>query len=293
MRNELTPFLATLIPLGWFLHDVVPELLGMALAGLGVLIVAALVCWALDWVRLARHRRRLERLEAFADDLPDGALDGRGFFERGNAQVRGRYRGSPVELRLALDEPRAQTVFRVRVAHPVARFDLSEPGLPARLTRARPRLRGRGPSGADLALEELDRATRFVLCGLGLASLRLGDDGMLVGRKAFRESDLTPARLRAVFDGLHRVAALCGRRRIAVRVLGGLSFVYTGAGGVRCPYCHDDVDPQREDLTACAACRTVHHIDCFAEAQGCTLLGCHGVTRAAVPVSAPAPKLAS
>lgn len=44
-----------------------------------------------------------------------------------------------------------------------------------------------------------------------------------------------------------------------------------GAGLV-CPYCRDGIAD--EEVTPCAACGTLHHVECLAEAGGCTILGC-------------------
>ncbi|HZU95704.1 MAG TPA: RING finger protein [Planctomycetota bacterium] len=46
------------------------------------------------------------------------------------------------------------------------------------------------------------------------------------------------------------------------------------AVSVRCPFCHDAV--KGEDRVLCAACLTPHHRACYAEHDGCSLLGCPG-----------------
>ena len=45
----------------------------------------------------------------------------------------------------------------------------------------------------------------------------------------------------------------------------------------RCPYCHDNMT---RDVVVCSACATPHHGSCFADHQGCSMLGCDS-TRAA------------
>lgn len=43
---------------------------------------------------------------------------------------------------------------------------------------------------------------------------------------------------------------------------------------VRCPYCHGGVRPD-EAKTACVACMTWHHLDCWREQRGCAACGRH------------------
>jgi len=40
-----------------------------------------------------------------------------------------------------------------------------------------------------------------------------------------------------------------------------------------CPYCRAGFEPD-EEITACPACGTLHHADCFTENGGCTIFGC-------------------
>lgn len=47
--------------------------------------------------------------------------------------------------------------------------------------------------------------------------------------------------------------------------------------GLRCPYCHDGLDPRA--ARACPACATPHHEPCLDEAGGCTVLACRARPR--------------
>jgi len=79
------------------------------------------------------------------------------------------------------------------------------------------------------------------------------------------------------------VAAVCERREVSV-TLKGRSFGWTGGSrtAVLCPYCREDLDltPAAADaLSACDRCRTLHHVECLAEAGGCTIFGCGAPNR--------------
>ncbi|MBX3470699.1 MAG: hypothetical protein KF878_27845 [Planctomycetes bacterium] len=56
-------------------------------------------------------------------------------------------------------------------------------------------------------------------------------------------------------------------------------------GSTRCPYCHDHMGEQTDEVT-CGACGTTHHAACLQELGRCTVLGC-----AWTPSGAPAPAL--
>ncbi|MCO5168635.1 MAG: hypothetical protein M9894_20025 [Planctomycetes bacterium] len=56
-------------------------------------------------------------------------------------------------------------------------------------------------------------------------------------------------------------------------------------GSTRCPYCHDSMGEQTDEVT-CGACGTTHHAACLEELGRCTVLGC-----AWTPTGAPAPAL--
>jgi hypothetical protein len=80
-------------------------------------------------------------------------------------------------------------------------------------------------------------------------------------------------------------AALDGRPDVADELarwveLDGLlerSLAPSKLASVRCPFCRDGIATAERIL--CADCLTPHHASCFAENEGCSLLGCHG-TRA-------------
>lgn len=45
--------------------------------------------------------------------------------------------------------------------------------------------------------------------------------------------------------------------------------VHVVASPTRCPYCHDDVAPERSDWVACKACLARHHVACWRENGAC------------------------
>ena len=84
-----------------------------------------------------------------------------------------------------------------------------------------------------------------------------------------------------VFDALEGVARLCERRAVQVKLKGDVQvrrrFAWSGGEAeTRCPFCRDAVQVEGDDAAACAACDTLHHAACLAEAGGCTVFGCAG-----------------
>lgn len=82
-------------------------------------------------------------------------------------------------------------------------------------------------------------------------------------------------------DGIGEAAAPAWARR-ALELTGRLDGlirrpitvdpVTIDSAGLLCPYCRDGVAD--EEAIPCAACGTLHHVACLAEAGGCTILGC-------------------
>ncbi|MGE0709429.1 MAG: hypothetical protein AB7N76_33895 [Planctomycetota bacterium] len=59
---------------------------------------------------------------------------------------------------------------------------------------------------------------------------------------------------------------------------------------LRCPFCHEDVDHERERWVACRGCLARHHTACWDEAQGCAECG---ETRSLAPEAPSAPRVAA
>jgi hypothetical protein len=240
-------------------------------------------------IRAAVRAQRLE-LERFAAGLEGGRVAG-GVVASG--AVEGRLEGR--ELRVALGPP---LVASAAVAHPAAELELIDAGGPEVLARR---------------LGLLPPAASFPAAGLGLNLVaRAGADGAarLLGDEETRRAVLDlferdGARALTLRDGwlraslplarpqaqelerlarrLCRLAALCDRRPLASQGdRAAPVFAWTGGGeAARCPWCHDELDPA-QDAAGCAACGTLHHRACLAEAGGCTVFGCRGRPRGPV-----------
>jgi hypothetical protein len=111
------------------------------------------------------------------------------------------------------------------------------------------------------------------------------EGGWLVAIRRLRRGRVVDSSesLRAV-QALVRVAPLFSRRELRLDLV-GRSFAFTDGGlsqGAVCPYCRDslDVSPGASgQLARCESCRTVHHEECYAEAGGCTVMGCAAQAR--------------
>lgn len=231
---------------------------------------------ALERRGLGTHRQRLDRLEEFAEGLEDPLLDGRGFYGDGRASVSGRLDGRPLRVWLATEFPK-RLALSMRADHSLAVFDATPGSLAGRWLHAPWEVRGRDGAhlGTEVQRADLRRALRS-LFALGIRRVVLSEDGQLLAEKRFADADLEGQRLEEMCQALCSIAALCERRQLTIPDL-GLSFAWRGGGGdVRCPYCHASFASEDLDLTRCLRCRTVHHVVCFAEASGCTLLGCGG-----------------
>jgi hypothetical protein len=123
---------------------------------------------------------------------------------------------------------------------------------------------------------EIDQLFR----GYGLDRVELAQ-GELRAQERLQVDHSFPRHMERLFQALLRVARLLERSPVDVSVLGPARHfaLGDGAGHARCPYCRDDLRLEGDDLTACPACRTVHHRACFAEGGGCTVFGCREAGR--------------
>ncbi len=219
--------------------------------------------------KLACHRRRVDELEAFTRRLEDGRIEHLAFEHSGLAIISGKLAGHRLRLTVRKQPPHA--VYELWVPNNPVTFDVTRPSPIARLrgqqAKAPPVLR----SARHQA--RLDEAVVDLFGGQGLHWLVL-DESMLRAEKVARPSDLRLGALFSTFASLERIARICRRTEVQVRVLPGSHLAWSAAGALRCPYCHDTFDCEESGLASCPGCRTIHHGDCFDEAGGCTLLGC-------------------
>jgi len=156
--------------------------------GLAVAAVVAAVRWvasrAIEHVRVGRHRRRIERLQAFSNQLVRGRIDGVGFYSGGETTVSGVLEGRVVELRVFADR-KVFLSYDVRLEGQPRGLDAVRPGLLSRLA-------GRGPVFRSLEgsrSRELDDALRRVLVTHGLARVTIAGR-TLRAEKRLAERDL-------------------------------------------------------------------------------------------------------
>lgn len=262
-----------------------PSLKTIAVVSAIAWVAHGLLSRLLDVLRVDRHRARLETLDAFARSLGDARVEGVGFFDSGAAVISGLRGGRRV--RLVAQHDRAH--LELWAFHTVATLDLTRPALPDRLSRAlrfdtrregstyRITQRDGMPPEA-LERVEVERGLTRLFRDHGVIRVTLGS-GML---RAERRPEVALHRLDEVFDLLAQVVAPFERREVIVRSLPGRSYGWTGGtGALRCPYCRDGISLEQAGLALCDGCRTVHHRACFAEAGGCTVLGCRGAPIAA------------
>ena len=87
--------------------------------------------------------------------------------------------------------------------------------------------------------------------------------------------------VRAALDGHPGVADELARwEELEGRLERGLAPIEVRVPALRCPYCRDGIP--EEERALCGACLTPYHRLCFAENEGCSLLGCQG-THAVAP----------
>lgn len=241
------------------------------------------------------------QLKSFAERLEGGRLTGRiSVFGDSNAKVEGHLGGREVKV-IAYLPPSKNTArtwirFKVEAPNSIASFTVGKTHLVNRVGRSLGVVNDT-PIGDD----DLDK--KFLLKGRAQsirAVFRQSPKLEWCFDSLFRDHGFSEVEVRGGYvhcerpmssaDGislvevvraLSRVAALCERKEVQIRILGDRSVLAWSYGGkgVRCPYCRDDVDLQAADLTACPVCRTVHHTECLSEAGGCTLLGCSEAPR--------------
>lgn len=106
------------------------------------------------------------------------------------------------------------------------------------------------------------------------------EDGWLIATRRLRRGETAVANDSVqILQTLSLVAPFFCRRELRLQ-LQGRSFACTDSAGVVCPYCRDTLSVSGGDpIARCESCRTVHHEACFAEAGGCTVLGCAAQAR--------------
>ena len=93
---------------------------------------------------------------------------------------------------------------------------------------------------------------------------------------------LGQALLKGILVDMEVLAHAYDRRRdLTVGVRERYFWVGGADNAPRCPYCHDALE-ENVDVSSCGGCHTLIHPDCFAENQGCPILGCGA--RGAEPV---------
>ncbi|MEZ0227505.1 MAG: hypothetical protein ACAI25_02695, partial [Planctomycetota bacterium] len=178
--------------------------------GLGILFALR---WAIltiqDEIRVSRHRARIDKLQAFANDLEKGALDARGFYSGGVTTVCGKVDGREFQATLRLaGEPFIAYELRAKEAH--VELDALAPTTVERLTRAPLAITWtKGAPGG--AIREVDGALVHLLVERGFA--RAGVlNGWVRAEGPLTDSDLQLDRLRDVVRSLGRLARACEPR---------------------------------------------------------------------------------
>jgi HAMP domain-containing protein len=246
----------------------------------------------------AGQLKQQSELEAFARRLDNGTIRGRvSMLGSPDVTVEGFQGDRQVRVRVYVvgSGKSAQTMinFQVDAPNALADFEITKTNVFNRMGRAigvvsdtsvgdaridkKYILAGRAPSLREL----FQRSPKLEWCfdelfdrhGLSKIKLRWSK---ISSERLFGTANA--ARLLETVRALSRVASLCEREEVhtKIKILGEQkAFAWTyGGKGARCPYCRDDVDPQGDDVTACPACRTLHHEECLDEAGGCTVLGC-------------------
>lgn len=131
--------------------------------------------------------------------------------------------------------------------------------------------------------EEADGALRDPAAREGIGSLvgrwRLqelaleGDRLVVRGTTAYLGRQL----LYDLIDTLDLLGRSFDRSPIQVQRAGPARYAWHGGEeAARCPYCHDALDFEQEDVAACSVCGTVLHGECQREHGSCPILGCRG-----------------
>lgn len=238
-----------------------------------------------------------QRLQNGACQIPDGffgkKLDG--------ARVQGRYEGRRLSLEVSVtrsgDSSVTHGTYTVDVSNPVTNFEISTVGVMRRFGRwlgvvddavlGKQRLdekyvvkRGGQRVGRLFHSGEMERLLDHVF-GMGFDSIELRGERLSV-TGTFGMSSMEPFELMRVFQQLNRMARLCERKQVEIKLSAAKAtrrFGWTDGGhDVLCPYCRDTIplggggDP----VSACEHCNTVHHTECLEEAGGCVVFGCRG-----------------
>lgn len=224
---------------------------------LGLLPLAPLLlalCVPAAWVVVSHLRDRRRRLAQLARALgPDARLRAR------DRVVEGQRAGRRVRVAVARD-----VTYAVEVPARTTELLLED------ARAARDWLGGAGAHGRE-ALAAVDH-----LAACGVRRLEAAD-GWLTAHRPFSEQATREASALAILDALARLAPLLGRAPLQVTVAGVHGAVaWAEDERLLCPYCRDDLAAERLEVVCCPACRTAHHAECFADAGGCTVLGCRG-----------------
>lgn len=176
----------------------------------GLLVVFALLAvrwthqWIAEWNKIGIHRERIERLQAFANELTKGELDARGFYSGGTTTVCGQLEGRQFQALVRLGRDPYVT-YDVKIKDSAAELDAVRPGLFARLQKSRIPVSWRGAPVADL-----DGPLAHLLVARGLHHVSL-HGGWLRAEAPLHDSDLRLDRLLDVCRTLGRIARLCER----------------------------------------------------------------------------------
>lgn len=259
--------------------------------------VIMLFALAIGWVAVRHwYSKQIERLRALEPHLTDFDLlvDGSWLPRLPQTFLEGKLEGREVNLSWRNDARGQGGLFvahGVRVENPPPEFEVSRAGLLKRVGRwmgvvkdvptgdarvdRKYILAGREGSLAELFRNPEIEGALDALFEQGFDSIKL-EEGQLVAECRTHQEVEEAAGTLAKLRSLARVAGLCERRAVTVTLLGPRQrFAWTGGGSqARCPYCRDDLDLSGGDLAACERCDTVHHAECFAEAEGCTIFGC-------------------
>jgi hypothetical protein len=135
-------------------------------------------------------------------------------------------------------------------------------------------------TASGFAAWAMDLFRRYEVISLGI------EDGALVARARTgldpeRIHDLAVALVELAWAQAVPVTAVAqgaAARAPAIRVQekgggGSSASAPPGPGGLRCPFCHDDLKTDAP-IVHCAACDAPHHPSCFEEGEGCSIQGC-------------------
>jgi hypothetical protein len=179
-------------------------------AGLVALVVVRWV-WLqiVEWLRIGTHRARVERLQAFARELKNGALDARGFYSGGTTTVCGELDGRSLEVGFRLGHS-SWITYNLKIKEGTVELDALRPALLARLF-------GQGPviavqQGGRTA--ELESPLRHLLLERGLQRVMIRG-AWIRAETALEDGDLALDRLLDVCRTMSRIARVCDPRATA------------------------------------------------------------------------------